>query len=111
MGRKRKVDPNKKMMDQKEIAIWLGRAMSTSEITLRVVNQLLDVMMLQQHMIRVVANRLTYPEAESQLEEIQEELEGGSPSKIIEQLTSIQNDVKPVLRAVDDSCQKLKEMI
>ena len=39
------------VMSRQETAIWLGRAMSTSEVTLRVVLELLDVVAFQQAVI------------------------------------------------------------
>src|SRR5215470_9634041 len=40
------------VMSRQETAIWLGRAMSTSEVTLRVVLELLDVVAFQQAVIK-----------------------------------------------------------
>ena len=46
---KKEVPPD--VMSRQETAIWLGRAMSTSEVTLRVVLELLDVVAFQQAVI------------------------------------------------------------
>jgi len=40
------------VMNRQETAIWLGRSLSTNEVTLRVVLELLDVVAFQQAIIK-----------------------------------------------------------
>jgi len=111
MKRRKKISTAKEMVGRQEFAVWLGRAMSTSEVTLRVVVQLLDVISLQQQTIQAVFEGVRASHDDRSAKEVQKEFEQDSSAKILEQLADVRKELRPVLRAVDKACRQLKDMI
>jgi hypothetical protein len=98
-------------MDRREAAVWLGRALSTDELTLKLVLQLLDVVAYQQGVIQELAKNIPVSQSNGGTPEILKELEGGSTGRILRDLNNLRDQVKPVLKAVEDSCTQLEKMI
>jgi hypothetical protein len=107
LGRGKKSD----IMERKETAVWLGRSMSTHEITMRMVLQLLDVVTIQQQVVQAL-----YEKTQGEIDggpplEALEQLEQGLSDDILQRLTEIRGQITPVLQVVDDSCQTLEKML
>src|SRR5258708_24395666 len=113
LRRQGKKEAPQDVMSRQETAIWLGRAMSTSEVTLRVVLELLDVVAFQQAVIeQFYEQRHTLPAHDnSQPSEPSLDFEPGTSQKIVEKLTHLREELDPVLKTVEDACQRFEKMI
>lgn len=109
--RKRQPKPAQEIFSRQETAVWLGRAMSTSEVALRVMTQLLDLIHLQHLTLQAVHEIITQNEGISIPEELEQVLREGTSTKTFKQLEEIRQELKPVLKTVDDACKKLEKMI
>jgi hypothetical protein len=98
-------------MDRREAAVWLGRALSTDELTLKLVLQLLDVVAFQQGVIQELAKNAPVSPTNGNIPDVLKELEGGASGRILRDLNSLRDQIKPVLKAVEDSCTQLEKMI
>jgi len=106
---KKEVPPD--VMSRQETAIWLGRAMSTSEVTLRVVLELLDVVAFQQAIIKQFYEQGQAVHFDGQEDEPSSIIESGTSQKIVEKLTQLREELDPVLKTVEDACQRFENMI
>jgi len=99
------------VMSRQETAIWLGRAMSTGEVTLRVVLELLDVVAFQQAIIKQLYEQGQAAHFDGQTAEPSLNIEPGTSQKIVEKLTQLREELGPVLKAVEEACQRFENMI
>jgi hypothetical protein len=101
------------VMSRQETAIWLGRALSTNEVTLRVVLELLDVVAFQQAIIKQLYEQghTVAAHDNGQASEPSLNIEPGTSQKIVEKLTQLREELDPVLKTVEDACQRLEKMI
>jgi hypothetical protein len=101
------------VMSRQETAIWLGRAMSTNEVTLRVVLELLDVVAFQQAIIKEFYEQVhTAPVQDNgQASEPSLSIDPDISQKIVEKLTQLREELSPVLKTVEDACQQFEKMI
>jgi hypothetical protein len=106
---KKEVPPD--IMSRRETALWLGRAMSTSEVTLRVVLELLDVVAFQQAIIKQFYEQGQAVHLDGQANELSLDIEPGTSQKIVEKLTQLREELEPVLKTVEDACQRFENMI
>lgn len=119
MRRPGKKDAPIEGMSRRETAVWLGRALSTNEVTLRVVLDLLDVVAFQQAAIKQLTeqNRLRFAGEDGKVEQGEKVLEGQPDleteiaQKVVEKLTRWREELTPVLHAVEDACQQCEKMI
>lgn len=113
LRRQGKKDVPQDVMSRQETTIWLGRAMSTSEVTLRVVLELLDVVAFQQAVIKQFYEPgSTAPAHDNgQAKASSLEIEPGTSQKIVEKLTQLREELQPVLKTVEDACQRFEKMI
>lgn len=102
--------PQADVMSRQETAVWLGRALSTNEITLRVILELLDVVAFQQAAIKqfyeqnpVMSANQNGGASEPEVSEVSQ--------KIVEKLTQLREELDPVLKTVEDACQQFEKMI
>jgi len=99
----------KDSISRQEAVIWLGRAMSTNEVTLRVVLELLDVVAFQQALLKNLTDQARADDvngAEPPLE-----IEPGTAEKILEKLTQLREQVTPTLKVVEDACRQFEGML
>lgn len=108
---RKKTGSEKEMVGQQEFAIWLGRAMSTNEVTLRVVVQMLDMISLQQKTVQALVGHLAENGDSGQFEKIQNEFKQAGSAEILEQLEDVRKELEPVLKVVNKACQQLKRQI
>jgi len=109
--RKRRPKSTKEVISRQETATWLGRAMSTSEVALRIVTQLLDFMDLQQRTLQAMQEVIAQNEGISIPEELEQVLKDGTSPEVLKQLEEVRQELKPVLKAIDDACTQLERMI
>ena len=95
---------NDAFMGTQQAAIWLGRSLSTHDVMIRVIIQLMDIITIQQHMITEIQKQV----APIQLEgiDIAEQSE-----KILEELDEIRGKIDPVLKMVDNSCSVQEKLV
>lgn len=113
MRRQGKKEEPRDVMNRQETAIWLGRSLSTNEVTLRVVLELLDVVAFQQAIIKQIYEQ-GHTEAahgDGQASGPSLNIEPGTSQKIIEKLTQLREQLDPVLKTVEDACLRLEKMI
>ncbi len=103
--------PSSSFMPRQESALWLGRALSTNELTLRVTLELLDMITFQQRLIQELYERVRPASGDGQPGGLLAELEQGSTDKILAKLDGIRQELDPALKAVDEACRKLEGMI
>ena len=113
LRRQGKKDVPQDVMSRQETAIWLGRAMSTSEVTLRVVLELLDVVAFQQAIIKELFEHGHAVPAHDNGQALEPSLniEPGTSQKIVEKLTQLREELDPVLKTVEDACQGFEKLI
>ena len=114
LRRQGKKEVPKDVMSRQESALWLGRAMSTNEITLRVVLELLDVVAFQQAVIKDLYEPGTTAGVNGQPSQPPEsglKIEPGISEKILEKLTQLREELNPVLKTVEDACQQFETLI
>jgi len=104
-------DPAGTIMNRQESALWLGRALSTNELTLRVTLELLDLIVFQQRAIEELYQRIRPAMGDGQGSGALAELEQGATDAILRKLNGVREELRPALKAVDDACQKLEGMI
>jgi hypothetical protein len=85
--------------------------MSTSEVALRIVTQLLDFMDLQQRTLQAMQEVIAQNEGISIPEELEQVLKDGTSPEVLKQLEEVRQELKPVLKAIDDACTQLERMI
>ena len=113
LRRQGKKEVPRDVMSRQETAIWLGRALSTNEVTLRVVLELLDVVAFQQAIIKQLYEQghAVVAHDNGQASEPSLNIEPGTSQKIVEKLTQLREELDPVLKTVEDACQRLEKMI
>lgn len=108
--------PHELFMNRKETSIWLGRAMSTSEVTLRSILQLLSVIAFQQKAIQALYDQLQsgtagFPPPSLSLQGSPADLGDGASQNILKKLAELEEQLKPVLEIVDQACAQLEKEI
>jgi hypothetical protein len=113
LRRQGKKEAPQDVMSRQESAIWLGRTLSTNEVTLRVVLELLDVVAFQQAIIKQLYEQghIAAAHDNGQASEPSLNIEPGTSQKIVEKLTQLREELDPVLKTVEDACQRLEKMI
>ncbi len=107
-----KSNPASHPMSRQEAALWLGRAMSTTEVNLHVTLQLMEVVNFQQRVIQALAEKVTPAQGDGQgLSGVLLEVDHGATKGILDKLIELQGELEPVLKAVDDACHKLEGML
>jgi hypothetical protein len=104
--------PASNVMGRQEAAVWLGRAMSTNEVNLRVTMQLLDVIDFQQRLIQALYEKIApIPGNGQPPASVFLEVDQGATKGILDKLTEWRSELDPVLKVVDDACRKLEGML
>jgi hypothetical protein len=98
-------------MGRRELAVWLGRSMSTHEVTLRMLRQMLDVIALQQRIIEAQYQAASGMGPEGETGEVLARMEDGLTADLLGQLAQLREQVSPILDMVDQSCLSLEQMI
>lgn len=111
MRRQQKQETLPNVMSRQETAVWLGRALSTNEITLRVVLELLDVVAFQQAAIKQLSEQQAASGQQRSGDHATSPDEPDVSQRVVEKLTQWREDLNPVLQAVEDACQQFEEML
>ena len=107
-----KINPPGNIMSRQEAAVWLGRALSTNEVNLRMTLQLMDIIDFQQRAIQALTDKLASQSGDGQhpagpLFEVDQ----GATQGILNKLVELRGELEPVLKVVDDACRKLEAMM
>jgi hypothetical protein len=98
-------------MGRQEAAVWLGRSMSTHEVTIRVLLQLLDVVDLQQQVIQALYAHLPHKSDGAPPDEVFKQMDRGLTADLLKRISELRQQVSPILEIVDDSCKTLEKLI
>jgi len=98
-------------MGRQETAVWLGRALSTDELTLKLVLQLLDVVAFQQGVIEELVEKAGLQTTNGNPSDAMKAMDAGATKRILRELDDLRGQIKPVLQAVEQSCTQLEKMI
>jgi hypothetical protein len=99
------------IMTRKEVAVWMGRALSSSEVAMRMILQLSDVIILQQQVIQALYEQHAAQPQSAEVTEALQEMEQGLSKKLQGTLGEISGQIQPILRSLDESCQTLEGML
>jgi hypothetical protein len=98
-------------MGRKETAVWLGRALSTNEVTMRLLLQMADVIAVQGQVIQALYERTHSKPLRASSEEVLEKMDADLSAVLQEKLAGIHDQLAPILEQVDESCKALEGMI
>jgi hypothetical protein len=99
------------MMGRKETAVWLGRALSTNEVTMRLLLQMADVISVQQQVIQALYERALSKQQGPASSESLERMDADLSTVMQKKLAGIHDQLEPILEQVDKSCRTLEGMI
>ncbi|MGE5223082.1 MAG: hypothetical protein ACM3PY_11635 [Omnitrophica WOR_2 bacterium] len=104
---------NPAAMSRKEQAIWLGRSLSSSEVAMRTLLSLVNVVAYQQKVIdALVADMRALHGAQSGAGQGEvDKLESEASEAVLKKLAEIESQLEPVLKVVDEACAKLEKEI
>jgi len=99
------------IMTRKEVAVWVGRALSSNEVAMRMILQLVDVITLQQQVIQALHEKMTTETQSSEASDALHEMEQGLSKKLQGSLGEIHDQIQPILKTIDESCRNLESML
>jgi hypothetical protein len=102
---------DRETMARQEVAVWMGRALSSSEVALRFLLQLVDVITLQQQVIQALYERQSAQTQSAEASEALREMEQGLSKDLQDRLGEIREQLHPILKSLDESCQTLEAML
>ncbi len=98
-------------MGREEAAIWLGRAISTHDVTIRVLLQMMDVLSVQQQVLQGLFETNEAGDNGPQPSEALEEMSRGLSEELLNNISELRAQVAPILEMVEESCQTLEKMM
>ncbi len=110
MFKKSKVKPNP-IKTRKEVAVWVGRALSSNEVAMRMLLELADVITLQQQVIQALHEKISTNTQSPEASEALHEMEQGLSKKLLGTLSEIHDQIQPILKSIDESCKTLEGML
>lgn len=108
---KRKSNGSEEYIERHEAAVWLGRAMSTHEVSIRVIMQLLDAVTIQQNVIQALYEASQGAVSTETSSDALAQMEVGLSHDLLMRVEEVRNELKPILEMVDQSCRTLKNML
>jgi len=110
-GKASSTPKNSSVMTRKETALWLGRSLSTNDLTLRTITELLSIVTFQQRMIQALYEKVEGKEPLPDHPDPFPEMEKGASDIAIKKLASTLEELNPVLKVVDEALEKLQKEI
>lgn len=108
---KRKSNGSGDYMERHEAVIWLGRSMSTHEVSIRMVLQLLDAITIQQRVIQALYEQTQGMTQSASSADALEQMDLGLTSDLSKRLEEVRREFGPILDMVDQSCKTLEGML
>jgi hypothetical protein len=108
---KRKSNGSGDYMERQDAVVWLGRSMSTHEVSIRVILQLLDAITIQQSVIQALYERSEGIVGGGESAEAFEQMDVGLTEDLRMRLEEVRNEIDPILQMVDQSCKTLEDML
>lgn len=108
---KRKSNGSGDYMERHEAVIWLGRSMSTHEVSIRMVLQLLDAITIQQRVIQALYEQTQGMAQSASSADALEQMDLGLTSDLSKRLEEVRREFGPILDMVDQSCKTLEGML
>jgi hypothetical protein len=85
--------------------------MSSNEVTIRLLLQLTDVITVQQQVIQALYEQSISPDVSDSAREALQEMDQGLSDKLQGKMSEINEQLQPILKIVDESCQNLESML
>jgi FtsZ-binding cell division protein ZapB len=99
------------IMTRKEVAVWVGRALSSSEVAMRMLLQAVDVITLQQQVIEALHEKITMDTQSPEANEAFREMEQGLSKRLQGTLGEIHDQIQPIIKSIDEACKTLEGML
>ncbi len=98
-------------MTRKETAVWLGRALSTSEVNLQIIMKLVPIITQQQRVIAELYKEISESLDDLPKAEVFVQMDEGASESIMGKLEEIQDQLKPIATMVSEACAQLQKEI
>lgn len=102
---------NEDVMPRQESALWIGRSMSTNEMLLRTLLQVMDIVRIQQQVLQVYHQGLEVEAKDEQGAEALAKMDEGLTKDLRTKLNDLREQLSPMVEMVDQSCQELEGML
>jgi hypothetical protein len=97
-------------MDRQSTALWLGRALSSDQVTMQALLQLVHIVGVQQQAIQALALRQAGQAPEPEQQEALD-LVRAAENALLSRLAELEAELQPVLKAVEQACAELEKEI
>lgn len=94
---------------RQEMAVWLGRALSSDEVVLQAMLQLVHIIGVQQQALQALVRQQTGQPLEPDQQKALEAAGGAAGQDIFQRLQELETDLQPVLKAVGQACATLQK--
>jgi hypothetical protein len=106
-----KSDPKNQFMNRKETSLWLGRSMSTSEVAIQTLLKLAPIIAFQQQVLQALVDLQQPGSPDAAQPAAITEMKTGASQEILKTLSEIDEQLKPIAKAVDQACAQLEKDI
>jgi hypothetical protein len=96
-------------MERRETAVWLGRALSSDQVVLQAVLQLVHVVGVQQQVIQALLRKQAGLPLDPNQVETLALTQDKSGRDMLQRLEEIETSLQPVLKAVEEACAVLEK--
>jgi hypothetical protein len=103
--------PKVTAMSRQESAIWLGRALSSNQVVLQAMLQLLHVVGVQQQVLQALVRQQYGQSLEDGQSDALQGAKGEAGKDILRRLEELEVSLQPVLQAVEQACISLQKEI
>lgn len=98
-------------MARRETALWLGRSLSSSQVVLQVMLQMIHVIGVQQQAIQALTRRQQGLDLGQEQQEALDLTLAAEENDLLRRLNELEADLLPVLKAVEQACVTLEKEI
>ncbi len=98
-------------MGRRETSIWLGRALSSDQVVLQSVLQLVHIIEAQQQVILALVRQQSGQLLEPDQTEALQQMDGQGGEDVLKRLSMLEAELEPVLKAVEQACATLEKEI
>jgi hypothetical protein len=106
-----KKDTKDLFMNRKETSLWLGRAMSTGEVSIQTLLKLAGILAFQQKVLQALVDQQPPTRPGVGESDALAEMRKGATEEILKSLSEIDEQLKPIAKAVDQACAQLEKDI
>ena len=103
--------PKTTTMTRQETAIWVGRALSSNQVVLQTILQLMHVVGVQQQVLQALVRQQSGQTLEPGQADALQGAQGEAGKDILRRLEELEVSLQPVLQAVEQACTSLQKEI